>query len=84
MPKLSMCAAILFVIYVCSRTIVPLVLRRIWSYWEDYSTNPASTTICVDGDIGTVLKMYREVCTVFEVNQECLLLVILNSLVKLC
>ncbi|KXJ22379.1 uncharacterized protein LOC110252569 [Exaiptasia diaphana] len=44
-----------------SRTIVPLVLRRIWTYWDNYSIDQSSTTICVDGEIGTVLKMYREV-----------------------
>ena len=44
-----------------SRTNCPLELRRIWNDWEDYSTNPDSTTICVDGEIGTILKVYREV-----------------------
>ncbi|PFX22524.1 hypothetical protein AWC38_SpisGene12961 [Stylophora pistillata] len=45
-----------------SRTTVPLELRRLWSFWPNYTdVNPASTTICVDGEIGTVLKAYREV-----------------------
>eukprot|EP00118_Oscarella_pearsei_P025243 m.307818 g.307818 ORF g.307818 m.307818 type:complete len:1014 (+) comp42860_c0_seq1:626-3667(+) len=45
-----------------SRTTVPLELRRQWSFWPDYSSvNPASTAICVDGEIGTINKTYREV-----------------------
>ncbi|XP_065838479.1 non-lysosomal glucosylceramidase-like isoform X2 [Oscarella lobularis] len=45
-----------------SRTTVPLELRRQWSFWPDYTqVNPASTSICVDGEIGTVNKTYREV-----------------------
>ncbi|XP_031550848.1 uncharacterized protein LOC116288218 [Actinia tenebrosa] len=44
-----------------SRTVVPLLLRRIWTLWNNYSINPDSTSICVDGEIGTVLKTYREV-----------------------
>ncbi|CAH3116002.1 unnamed protein product, partial [Pocillopora meandrina] len=45
-----------------SRTTVPLELRRWWSFWPNYTdVDPASTTICVDGEIGTVLKTYREV-----------------------
>ncbi|XP_065909541.1 non-lysosomal glucosylceramidase-like [Dysidea avara] len=45
-----------------SRTTLPLELRRQWSFWPDYTiVNPASTAICVDGEIGTVLKTYREV-----------------------
>ena len=45
-----------------SRTTLPLELRRQWSFWPDYTiVNPASTSICVDGEIGTVLKTYREV-----------------------
>lgn len=47
-----------------SRTTVPLELRRQWTFWPNYTdVNPASTTICVDGEIGTVLKTYREVNT---------------------
>ena len=47
-----------------SRTTVPLELRRQWTFWPNYTdVNPASTTICVDGEIGTVLKTYREVKT---------------------
>jgi len=44
-----------------SRTTCPLELRRQWQLWENYATDPASCTICVDGEIGTVLKTYREV-----------------------
>ncbi|XP_032237867.2 uncharacterized protein LOC5512611 [Nematostella vectensis] len=44
-----------------SRTTVPLTLRRVWTFWENYTEDPASTMICVDGDVGTVLKTYREV-----------------------
>lgn len=41
---------------------MPLELRRQWTFWPNYTdVNPASTTICVDGEIGTVLKTYREV-----------------------
>lgn len=41
---------------------MPLELRRWWSFWPNYTdVDPASTTICVDGEIGTVLKTYREV-----------------------
>lgn len=48
-----------------SRTTLPLELRRQWSFWPDYTiVNPASTSICVDGEIGTVLKTYREVLRV--------------------
>lgn len=43
---------------------MPLELRRQWTFWPNYTdVNPASTTICVDGEIGTVLKTYREVNT---------------------
>lgn len=50
--------------FVFSRTTVPLELRRGWTFWPNYTdVNPASTTICVDGEIGTVLKTYREVNT---------------------
>ncbi|XP_078352684.1 non-lysosomal glucosylceramidase-like [Oculina patagonica] len=45
-----------------SRTTVPLELRRGWTFWPNYTdVSPASTTICVDGEIGTVLKTYREI-----------------------
>ena len=44
-----------------SRTECPLELKRVWQLWENYTTSPASTNICVDGEIGTVLKAYREV-----------------------
>ena len=47
-----------------SRTIVPLELRRQWTFWPNYTdVNPASSAVCVDGEIGTVLKTYREVNT---------------------
>ena len=44
-----------------SRTECPLELKRVWQLWENYTTSPDSTNICVDGEIGTVLKAYREV-----------------------
>jgi hypothetical protein len=45
-----------------SRTTVPLELRRQWTFWPNYTDiNQASTAICVDGEIGTVNKTYREV-----------------------
>ncbi|XP_062522420.1 non-lysosomal glucosylceramidase-like [Corticium candelabrum] len=45
-----------------SRTTVPLELRRQWSFWPNYTDiSQASTAICVDGEIGTVNKTYREV-----------------------
>ena len=44
-----------------SRTEAPLELRRVWATWLDYSTAASSQNICVDGEIGTVLKTYREV-----------------------
>lgn len=45
-----------------SRTTVPLELRRQWSFWPNYTdVDPASTSICVDGEIGAVIKLYREV-----------------------
>ena len=51
--------------YTYSRTTLPLELRRQWSFWPDYTIiNPASTAICVDGEIGTVLKTYREVLNI--------------------
>ncbi|XP_065838612.1 non-lysosomal glucosylceramidase-like isoform X2 [Oscarella lobularis] len=45
-----------------SRTTVPLELRRQWTFWPDYTEiDPSSRMICVDGEIGTVNKTYREV-----------------------
>jgi hypothetical protein len=45
-----------------SRTTVPLELRRQWSFWPQYTQiDPSSTAICVDGEIGTVIKLYRDV-----------------------
>ncbi|XP_065657388.1 non-lysosomal glucosylceramidase isoform X2 [Hydra vulgaris] len=44
-----------------SRSPCPLELRRLWTTWENYSTDPASCMICVDGELGTVLKTYREI-----------------------
>ena len=45
-----------------SRTTVPLELRRQWTFWPDYTEiDPSSRAICVDGEIGTVNKTYREV-----------------------
>lgn len=44
-----------------SRTSCPLELRRVWEQWENYSTYASSTNICVDGEMGTVLKTYREI-----------------------
>ena len=47
---------------------MPLLAKREWESWdwcdEDSITNLASTRICLDGDLGTVLKAYREVWTV--------------------
>ncbi|XP_057299681.1 uncharacterized protein LOC130630273 [Hydractinia symbiolongicarpus] len=43
-----------------SRTPCPLELKRLWATWPDYSTSPTSTAICVDGEIGTIFKAYRE------------------------
>ncbi|XP_065070072.1 uncharacterized protein LOC135695054 [Rhopilema esculentum] len=44
-----------------SRTSCPLELQRVWQLWDNYTTNQNDTNICVDGEIGTVLKAYREV-----------------------
>eukprot|EP00794_Sanderia_malayensis_P007677 gene7677-8513_t len=44
-----------------SRTSCPLELRRVWEQWQNYSTHASDTNICVDGEIGTVLKTYREI-----------------------
>lgn len=45
-----------------SRTIIPLEIRRQWTWWPNYTDiDPASTAICVDGEMGAVLKLYREV-----------------------
>ena len=43
------------------RVPVPLVLRPMWMYWKDYETVMASQSACVDGEMGSVLKLYREV-----------------------
>ncbi len=41
---------------------MPLELRRQWSFWPNYTDiDPASCAICVDGEIGAVIKLYREV-----------------------
>ena len=48
---------------------MPLELRRIWTFWPDYTdVSPASCSICVDGEIGTVVKTYREVNTCTLLN----------------
>ena len=44
-----------------SRTPCPLEITRQWNNWKNYQIDAASTYICVDGEIGTVLKVYREV-----------------------
>lgn len=48
-----------------SRTTMPLLAKREWETWNwwdgDNITDLASTRICLDGDLGTVLKAYREV-----------------------
>ena len=45
-----------------SRTPTPLQLQRFWNGWPDYKMpNQANTAWCVDGEMGTVLKAYREV-----------------------
>jgi len=45
-----------------SRTIVPLEIRRIWSFWPKYTDiAPNSQSICTDGEMSTVLKTYREI-----------------------
>ena len=48
---------------VCTRTPVPLELRREWSLWDPPSgaNFEQDQTTCVDGEIATVLKVYREV-----------------------
>ena len=44
-----------------SRTNVPLQVERCWQNWPNYTDiDPASRVICVDGEIGTVIKTYRE------------------------
>jgi hypothetical protein len=44
---------------------MPLLVKREWEGWDwvdkDDVTDLASTRICLDGDLGTVLKAYREV-----------------------
>ena len=41
---------------------MPLELRRQWTFWPQYTQiDPSSTAICVDGEIGTVIKLYRDV-----------------------
>ncbi|CAB4007959.1 Non-lysosomal glucosylceramidase [Paramuricea clavata] len=48
-----------------SRTTMPLLAKRDWEGWNwwdgDNITDLASTSICLDGDLGTVLKAYREI-----------------------
>ncbi len=36
-----------------------------WMEWPDYTQHNLDQTICSDGEIGTVLKTYREVCSLF-------------------
>ena len=60
------CSVVLSIQYIdflfFSRTTVPLELRRQWTFWPDYTEiDPSSRMICVDGEIGTVNKTYREV-----------------------
>ena len=43
------------------RVPLPLMLRPMWMYWKDYETVMASQHLCVDGEMGSVLKLYREV-----------------------
>lgn len=58
-----------------SRTECPLELKRVWQLWNNYTTDQASTNICVDGEIGTVLKAYREVFfNAFQMMNETTLL----------
>ena len=41
---------------------MPLELRRQWTFWPSYTQiDPSSCAICVDGEIGAVIKLYREV-----------------------
>ena len=53
-----------------SRTVMPLMAKREWESWDWYNpddvTDLASTRICLDGDLGTVLKTYREVNTAYN------------------
>ncbi|XP_046842909.1 uncharacterized protein LOC124436960 [Xenia sp. Carnegie-2017] len=48
-----------------SRTTMPVCYKREWEDWnwcnKDNVVNLSSTRICLDGDLGTVLKAYREI-----------------------
>ncbi|XP_028403641.1 uncharacterized protein LOC114526285 [Dendronephthya gigantea] len=48
-----------------SRTTMPLLVKREWEDWDwcnkDDPVDLSSTRICLDGDLGTVLKTYREI-----------------------
>lgn len=44
-----------------SRSTVPIWLRRQWDFWPDFSQSTPNQDTCTDGEIGTVLKLYREV-----------------------
>eukprot|EP00117_Sycon_ciliatum_P005121 scpid20936/ scgid9197/ Non-lysosomal glucosylceramidase; Beta-glucocerebrosidase 2; Glucosylceramidase 2 len=43
-----------------SRINVPLELKPTWMYWDNYDTDLKSCYVCVDGELGGVLKLYRE------------------------
>lgn len=40
---------------------IPLYLRPMWMYWKDYDEPLNAQDACVDGEMGAVLKLYREV-----------------------
>jgi len=44
-----------------SRTPCPMLITRQWNNWKNYKIDQASTYVCLDGEIGTVLKVYREI-----------------------
>lgn len=65
-----------------SRTTMPLLVKREWEDWnwcdKDDPTDLSSTRICLDGDLGTVLKTYREVNDIYvtTITRHCTVILV--------